>query len=104
MLAGFFVKKKRHVFLYFPAENFSIDQPAVTRAQESIDFSLEEPFAHPLAVARQTEKWPDVVAICGAGTALVDPTAFEETLVLGDFKEYAWFRHGETWLDVVRCV
>eukprot|EP00435_Cladocopium_sp_Y103_P027859 s1287_g6.t3 len=40
---------------------------------------LEEPFAHPLALARQTEKWPDVVAVCGAGTALVDPTAFEET-------------------------
>eukprot|EP00438_Fugacium_kawagutii_P019823 Skav227918 [mRNA] locus=scaffold146:156765:158611:+ [translate_table: standard] len=39
----------------------------------------QEPFAHPFAVARQTEKWPDVVAICGAGTALVDPTAFEET-------------------------
>ena len=45
-------------------------------------FPREEPFAHPLALARQTEKWPDVVAICGAGTALVDPMAFEETLVL----------------------
>ena len=41
--------------------------------------SWQEPFAHPLAIARQTEKWPDVVATCGAGTVLVEPKAFEET-------------------------
>ena len=40
---------------------------------------IQEPFAHPLAIARQTEKWPDVVATCGAGTVLVDPQAFQET-------------------------
>ena len=32
-----------------------------------------------MAIARQTEKWPDVVATCGAGTVLVEPKAFEET-------------------------
>lgn len=36
------------------------------------------PFAHPLAVARQTEQWPDVVAVCGSGIALVDPQAFTQ--------------------------
>ena len=41
---------------------------------------LQVPFAHPLAVARQTEQWPDVVAVCGSGIALVDPQAFTQTL------------------------
>ena len=39
----------------------------------------QETFAHPLAQARQTERWPDVLAVCGAGDVLVEPTAFSET-------------------------
>ena len=35
-------------------------------------WSCHEPFAHPLAKARHTEEWPDVVAVCSAGMVLVE--------------------------------
>eukprot|EP00929_Paragymnodinium_shiwhaense_P009397 TRINITY_DN113567_c0_g1_i1.p1 TRINITY_DN113567_c0_g1~~TRINITY_DN113567_c0_g1_i1.p1 ORF type:complete len:237 (+),score=14.50 TRINITY_DN113567_c0_g1_i1:84-713(+) len=37
------------------------------------------PFAHPLAQARETYRWPDLVAVCSAGEALVSPQAFYST-------------------------
>ncbi|CAL1135309.1 unnamed protein product [Cladocopium goreaui] len=41
-------------------------------------WSCHEPFAHPLAKARHTEEWPDVVAVCSAGMVLVEREAFQQ--------------------------
>ncbi|CAJ1461090.1 unnamed protein product [Effrenium voratum] len=40
--------------------------------------SCRTPYAHPLGQARKTEQWPDLAAVCDAGTALVQPQAFQE--------------------------
>ncbi|CAE7221583.1 unnamed protein product [Symbiodinium necroappetens] len=39
-------------------------------------WSCQQPFAHPLAKARQTEQWPDLVAVCSAGMVLVQNEAY----------------------------
>eukprot|EP00913_Durusdinium_trenchii_P017003 g15988.t1 len=39
-------------------------------------WSCHEPFAHPLAKARHTEDWPDIMAVCSAGMVLVERNAF----------------------------
>ncbi|CAE7728168.1 unnamed protein product [Symbiodinium sp. CCMP2456] len=41
-------------------------------------WSCQQPFAHPLAKARQTEQWPDLVAVCSAGMVLVENEAYTQ--------------------------
>lgn len=42
-------------------------------------WSCTQPHARPEARARETSKWPDIVAVCSTGEVLVDPHAFAET-------------------------
>eukprot|EP00929_Paragymnodinium_shiwhaense_P035929 TRINITY_DN19324_c0_g2_i3.p1 TRINITY_DN19324_c0_g2~~TRINITY_DN19324_c0_g2_i3.p1 ORF type:complete len:215 (+),score=21.67 TRINITY_DN19324_c0_g2_i3:175-819(+) len=39
-------------------------------------WTCRQPFADPLAQARQTYRWAHIVAVCSAGEALVDPLEF----------------------------
>ena len=52
--------------------------PKASPAAAATGWSCHEPFAHPLAKARDTEEWPDVVAVCSAGMVLVERAPWRE--------------------------
>lgn len=43
---------------------------------DGLPWTCRQPFAHQLAQARQTYRWPHITAVCSAGEALVDSAAF----------------------------
>eukprot|EP00929_Paragymnodinium_shiwhaense_P035686 TRINITY_DN19227_c0_g1_i1.p1 TRINITY_DN19227_c0_g1~~TRINITY_DN19227_c0_g1_i1.p1 ORF type:complete len:395 (+),score=55.14 TRINITY_DN19227_c0_g1_i1:84-1268(+) len=42
-------------------------------------WTCRQTHAYPQAAARETYKWPDIVAVCTTGEVLVDPKAFSDT-------------------------
>lgn len=51
-------------------------KPALDAHNDGLPWTCRMPFSHKLAQARETYRWPDIAAVCGAGEALVEPQAF----------------------------
>lgn len=51
-------------------------KPAADADNDVLPWTCRMPFSHMLAQARETYRWPDIAAVCGAGDALVEPDAF----------------------------
>lgn len=51
-------------------------RPGALDPNNTKPWSCQTPFADPRAIARKTETWPDIAAVCSPGMALVYPDAF----------------------------